>query len=235
MNKLFTITASALLVVLAACSSNKDTNKSVETTPQTASLASVSGIPYSETTVNKKEGKNVLVICSSPRRGGNTDLLADAFVRGAQEAGGKVEKVFLADMNLEFLTEDGANKPLDVPRDNETGQLVEKFLAADVLCMASPTYYMNVNDRMKTFIDATFLAWGDERMGNKEYYYITACAQNSDETAEWCLNGFRGFVMCLPNPTERGYVRAIAMGRAGAVAGTTYIEQAYQLGLNINK
>lgn len=148
----------------------------------------------------------------------NTDLLADAFVRGAQEAGGNVEKVFLADLNLEFLTEGGANKPLDVPRDNETGQLVEKFLAADVLCMASPTYYMNVNDRMKTFIDATFLAWGDERMGNKEYYYITACAQNSDETAEWCLNGFRGFVMCMPNPTERGYVRAIAMGRAGAVA-----------------
>lgn len=235
MNKIFTFTASAMLVVLSACNSNNNTNVAVETTPQTASLASVSGIPYSETTVNKKEGKNVLVISSSPRRGGNTDLLADAFVRGAQEAGGNVEKVFLADMNLEFLTEDGANKPLDVPRDNETGQLVEKFLAADVLCMASPTYYMNVNDRMKTFIDATFLAWGDERMGNKEYYYITACAQNSDETAEWCLNGFRGFVMCMPNPTERGYVRAIAMGRAGAVAGTPYIEQAYQLGLSINK
>ena len=226
---------SALFMVcaLAACTSVPQDAASVPA--KGASLAEVSGIPYSDVTVNKKEGKNVLVISSSPRRGGNTDLLADEFVRGAQEAGGKVEKVFLADLDLVFLTADGANNPHSVPRDNATGQLVEKFLAADVLCMASPTYYMNVNDRMKTFIDATFLAWGDERMGNKEYYYITACAQDADDTAEWCLNGFRGFVMCMPNPTERGSVKATSMGRPGAVAGTRYMDEAYQLGLSINK
>lgn len=230
--KALSLCSISLILALSSCTSSETTEPAIR---QTASLADVSGIPYSETTVNKKEGKRVLVISSSPRRGGNTDLLADEFVRGAKEAGGEVEKVFLADLNLEFLTEEGANQPLNVPRDSETGQLVEKFLAADVLCMASPTYYMNVNDRMKTFIDATFLAWGDERMGNKEYYYITACAQNADETAEWCLNGFRGFVMCMPNPTERGSVKAIAMGRPGAVAGTQYMQQAYQLGLSINK
>ena len=104
-----------------------------------------------------------------------------------------------------------------------------------MVCMASPTYYMNVNDRMKTFIDATYLAWGDPKMGNKEYYYITACAQNSAETAEWCINGFRGFVMCTENPTERGYVSAIAMGRPGAVIGTDYMKQAYELGKTINQ
>ncbi len=233
MNSKITPSALLLLCTLTACTST--TQDTTAPSAQGASLAEVSGIPYSEVTVNKKEGKSVLVISSSPRRGGNTDLLADEFVRGAKEAGGNVEKVFLADMELEFLTADGANKPHDVPRDNATGQLVEKFLAADVLCLASPTYYMNVNDRMKTFIDATFLAWGDERMGNKEYYYITACAQDADDTAEWCLNGFRGFVMCMPNPTERGSVKATSMGRPGAVAGTRYMEQAYQLGLSINK
>ena len=177
----------------------------------------------------------MLVISSSPRRGGNTDLLCDEFVRGAVEAGGNVEKVFLADVDLEFLSEDGANKPHDVSRDNETGILVDKFLAADVVVLASPTYYMNVNDRMKAFIDATYLAWGDERMGNKEYYYITACAQNNDNTAEWCLNGFRGFVMCMPNPTERGSVKAIALGRPGAVKDTKYMQEAYELGKSINQ
>lgn len=230
MKKIFSIAAAALLLLSTSCSGDQST-----AVRETASLANVSGIPFSSTTVNKKEGKRVLVISSSPRRGGNTDLLADEFVKGAIEAGGNVEKVFLSDLNLEFLTADGANSPHDVPRNNETGALVEKFLACDVLCLASPTYYMNVNDRMKTFIDATFLAWGDEKMGNKEYYYITACAQNSLETAEWCLNGFRGFVMCMPNPTERGSVCAIAMGRPGAVEGTEYMKQAYELGLTINK
>ena len=38
--------------------------------------------------------KNILVISSSPRRNGNSDLLCDEFIKGALEAGNKVEKVF---------------------------------------------------------------------------------------------------------------------------------------------
>ncbi len=225
--------ATALLLLAACSESNSD--KTATTQPSSASLATVSGIKYSETTVNPKEEKNVLIISASPRRGGNTDLLADAFVKGATEAGGKVEKIFLPDLDLKFLSEEGANSPKEVARTGDTWMCVEKFLNADVVCLASPTYYMNVSDRMKTFIDATFLAYGDERMGGKEYYYITACADATDETAEWCFNGFRGFVMCLPSATERGYVRAIGMGRAGAVKDTQYETQAYELGKTINK
>lgn len=225
--------ATALLLLAACSESNSD--KTATTQPSSASLATVSGIKYSETTVNPKEEKNVLIISASPRRGGNTDLLADAFVKGATEAGGKVEKIFLPDLDLKFLSEESANSPKEVARTGDTWMCVEKFLNADVVCLASPTYYMNVSDRMKTFIDATFLAYGDERMGGKEYYYITACADATDETAEWCFNGFRGFVMCLPSATERGYVRAIGMGRAGAVKDTQYETQAYELGKTINK
>ena len=36
--------------------------------------------------------KNVLIISTSSRKGSNSDLLADEFLRGAQEAGHKVEK-----------------------------------------------------------------------------------------------------------------------------------------------
>lgn len=231
---IFTALSASLL--MASCASNCDKNNGEKSQNVTASLAVQSGIKVSKTTVNKKDGKKVLVISSSPRKGGNTDLLCDEFVKGATEAGGKVEKIFLADYQLDFLSEVGANKPHDVCRDSsETGRIINKFLEADVVCLASPTYYMNVNDRMKTFIDATYLAWGDPRLGNKEYYYITACAQNSAETAEWCINGFRGFVMCTENPTERGYVSAIGMGRAGAVEGTPFMTEAYNLGKSINE
>lgn len=38
--------------------------------------------------------KKVLIISSSPRKGGNSDLLCDEFMKGAIEAGNEVEKIF---------------------------------------------------------------------------------------------------------------------------------------------
>lgn len=41
--------------------------------------------------------KKVLILSSSPRRGGNSDTLCDEFMRGAMESGNEVEKIFLRD------------------------------------------------------------------------------------------------------------------------------------------
>ena len=41
--------------------------------------------------------KKVLIISSSPRKGGNSDLLCDEFMKGAIETGNEVEKIFLKD------------------------------------------------------------------------------------------------------------------------------------------
>ena len=42
--------------------------------------------------------KKVLIISSSPRKGGNSDLLCDEFMKGALEAGNEVEKMIAADV-----------------------------------------------------------------------------------------------------------------------------------------
>ena len=43
---------------------------------------------------NKVMAKKVLIISSSPRKGGNSDMLCDEFVKGALETGNEVEKIF---------------------------------------------------------------------------------------------------------------------------------------------
>jgi len=40
--------------------------------------------------------KNVLILSGSPRKGGNSDLLCDEFMRGAKEAGNNVTKINVA-------------------------------------------------------------------------------------------------------------------------------------------
>ena len=170
------------------------------------------GIHYSDTSTIKKAHKNVLIISASPRREGNTDLLCDEFARGAKEAGARVEKIFLGDYDIKFL-------------------IVRKMLDADIIVLASPVYFMNINGQMKTLIDRTYSHFMD--LKNKEFYYITACADNAESTADFAITGFRGFVMCLPNPTERGMIKAIGLGRKGSVKGTVFMQQAYELGKGV--
>ena len=46
--------------------------------------------------------KKVLIISSSPRKGGNSETLAEAFAKGAREAGNQVETVSLREKQVGF-------------------------------------------------------------------------------------------------------------------------------------
>lgn len=46
--------------------------------------------------------KSVLIISTSPRKGGNSDTLAEEFARGARETGNQVEKIVLYDKAIGF-------------------------------------------------------------------------------------------------------------------------------------
>ena len=41
--------------------------------------------------------KRVLILSGSPRKGGNSDILCDEFLRGAQDAGHTAEKIRVAE------------------------------------------------------------------------------------------------------------------------------------------
>lgn len=49
--------------------------------------------------------KNVLILSSSPRRGGNSDRLCDAFLQGCKDAGHTVEKIFLKDKHINYTAQ----------------------------------------------------------------------------------------------------------------------------------
>ena len=44
--------------------------------------------------------KKVLVLAGSPRKGGNSDLLCDALIRGARESGNNAEKIYVQDLKI---------------------------------------------------------------------------------------------------------------------------------------
>ena len=101
--------------------------------------------------------KNVLVLSSSPRRGGNSDLLCDQFVIGATESGHRVEKIFLKDKKINYCTGCGTcfNRDKSCPQKDDMTEILEKMVSADVIVMATPVYFYTMCGQMKTLIDRT--------------------------------------------------------------------------------
>lgn len=76
--------------------------------------------------------KKVLIISSSPRKGGNSDALCDEFARGAKDASKEVEKIRLAEKRIKYCTGCYAcnGKGACVQKDDMAG-ILEKMVAAD--------------------------------------------------------------------------------------------------------
>lgn len=230
MNKIISAIAIACLCCgLSSCNKTQETDNHAEVSGVQQNLP-VYKIAQSDTSTINREHKTVLVISASPRRGGNTDILCDEFIRGAKEAGGEVEKIFLDDYKIDFFHEQHEHSADSVSADDQAPVIIEKMANADIIVLSSPVYYMNIDGQLKTLMDRCFRNQG---LGGKEFYYITACADAEDSTAETAIFAFRGFVVCLPNPVERGMVKAIGMGRKGAVEQSRYMQEAYNLGKTI--
>lgn len=230
MNKtLIALAVAGLGCALGSCAGSQETANEAAAAGVEQNLP-VYNIAQSDTSTVNKEHKTVLVLSASPRRGGNTDLLCDEFVRGAREAGGEVEKIFLDDYKIDFFHECHEHSADSVSADDQAPLIIEKMTKADIIVLSSPVYYMNIDGQLKTLMDRCYRNKG---LGGKEFYYITACADAEDSTAETAIFAFRGFVVCLPEPVERGMVKAVGIGRKGAVEQSQYMREAYNLGKTI--
>ena len=144
--------------------------------------------------------KKVLMLSSSPRQGGNSDVLCDEFMKGALEVGNEVEKIFLKDKQINYCTGCSVcsmyGKPC--PQKDDAAEVVEKMIAADVIVMATPVYFYTMCAQMKTLIDRCCARYLEIK--DKEFYFIVAAAESEIRMMERTIDGFRGFLDCLEGP-----------------------------------
>lgn len=176
--------------------------------------------------------KNVLIISSSPRKGGNSDLLCDEFMIGAKESGNNVEKVSLVDKKVGFCNACGAcySTGKCVQKD-AANEIIEKIMKNDVIVLATPTYFYAMSAQLKALIDRTCGVYQDIR--NKEFYVIVTAADNNGKTLERVVDNIRGFFDCLDGAQEKGIILASGVWKKGDVKNTEFIKQAYEMGKNI--
>ncbi|MCR9011868.1 flavodoxin family protein [Gabonibacter chumensis] len=177
--------------------------------------------------------KKILVLSSSPRKGGNSDSLCDELIKGAKEAGHQTEKIFLTDKVIHYCTGCGIcsmyGKPC--PQKDDAAEIVEKMITADVIVMATPVYFYTMSAQMKTMIDRTCTRYTE--INNKEFYFIVTAADTNKQAMERTLEGFRGFLDCLNGAVEKGAIYGTGVWKIGEIEHKPVLKEAYETGKNI--
>ena len=174
--------------------------------------------------------KKILILSSSPRRGGNSDTLCNEFMRGAIESGNEAEKVFLRDKTIHYCTGCSTcslhGKPC--PQKDDAAEIIEKMVAADVIVMATPVYFYTMSAQMKTLIDRCCGLYTE--MKNKEFYFIVTAAEDDRKLMERTVDTFQD---CLENPTIKGVVYGTGVWHVGEIKDKPALREAYEMGKEI--
>ena len=177
--------------------------------------------------------KKVLMLSSSPRQGGNSDVLCDEFMKGALEVGNEVEKIFLKDKQINYCTGCSVcsmyGKPC--PQKDDAAEVVEKMIAADVIVMATPVYFYTMCAQMKTVIDRCCARYLEIK--DKEFYFIVAAAESEIRMMERTIDGFRGFLDCLEGPVEKGVIYGVGAWKVGEIKDKSAMQEAYRMGKDV--
>jgi multimeric flavodoxin WrbA len=96
----------------------------------------------------------VLAIVGSPRPKGNTNYLVDRALEAAAELGAQVEKIDLGKYKVNpCLGHDDCSSFDSCTQKDDAKWILDKFLNADGVILATPVYWYNVSAQMKAFLD----------------------------------------------------------------------------------
>lgn len=177
--------------------------------------------------------KKLLIITSSLRKGSNSDILANAFAKGAEEAGNTVEMISLKGKEIRYCVGCLACQKTErcVLKD-DAAEIAEKVKHADALGFASPVYYYSISGQLKTLLDRLNpLFPSDYRFRD---VYLLSTAQEEDKTAfEGSVTAIQGWVDCFSKARLAGTVFAGGVGAPGEIKGHESLTEAHELGRKI--
>lgn len=190
--------------------------------------------------------KQILILQGGGRPRGNTAQLAQAFARGAREAGHRVDLISLNQIQVNGCL--GCNacryeKPC-VQKD-DFNSLVPKIMEADLLVFASPLYFWTISSKLKALIERFYAIAQEDTdppLGRYERYPQKDCAllmTSADQffwTFEQAVSYYQFALVHYIGFHDRGMLLAGGCGDTNGkprIQETSYLDQAYEFGRTI--
>ncbi len=182
--------------------------------------------------------KKIVILNGSPRHGGNTALLCDAFAAGAASSGHTVVRFDLREMNIHGCLgcmKGGKDSASPCVQKDDMGKIYPEYQEADIVVLASPMYYWSVTSQLKAAFDRLFaVAETDTAYRNPRKDCVMLMAAEGDSPDNWkpVLDYYHALLSHL-GWKDCGTVLAGGVMNVGDIKGSPLLEEARKLGASI--
>ena len=176
----------------------------------------------------------IVVLVGSMRKGGNTDLLAQAFAEGAGKDN-TVEIVSVADYKVNpcigcnsCFTREG-NQCF---QKDDMAEIYKKLKVADIMVIASPVYFYGISAELKAIVDRLHTPMRNGFQVKKLALLLVGAA-----TLPELFDAIKLQYQLVPNffhLEDAGMVLVRGVKDIGDIKSTKALEEAYKLGISIN-
>ena len=176
---------------------------------------------------------NILILSGSPRKGGNIDLLVEAFAKGASQKH-HVEIVSVYDYKVNPCMGCNAcfkNEANACVQNDDMSLIYEKMSRADMLVIASPVYFYGLSAQLKAVIDRFHNPIRDT-FRLKKMALLLVGAATLPELFDSILAQYR---LCLNffKLEDAGRVLVRGVKEKGDIRNADALHEAFQLGSNV--
>jgi multimeric flavodoxin WrbA len=183
--------------------------------------------------------KKILVFMGSPRKKGNSALLAQEAIDGAKAAGAQVESFYLHGMKIKPCTACDAcrrKNQKDCILKDDMAPLYSKLRQAEAIVIATPVYWFTVSAQTKLFMDRWYAMGGDEGYPFKgKKFGIILTYADEDPFRSGAVNALRTFQDAIRflSAEITGMVYGSAWKAGEIKKNKTLLKKARQLGKDL--
>ncbi|MCL2766072.1 MAG: flavodoxin family protein [Peptococcaceae bacterium] len=183
--------------------------------------------------------KNILVINSSPRANGNTEILCDAFIEGAQESGHQANKINLRELKIGVCLgcyKCFAKKGEPCVQKDDMDKIYTSLNEADTVVFASPVYWWQFNAQMKTVIDrllAVYATAENMQIPKRDCLMLIAGEDKRQENFSQIISYYKYCMIDNMKWQDKGMVLAGGVNKKGEVTETPFVAEARNLGKSL--
>ncbi|MEN6461430.1 MAG: flavodoxin family protein [Syntrophomonas sp.] len=176
--------------------------------------------------------KKILVLTGSPRKGGNSDLLADAFIKSAEASGHKVTKFECGHKNIKPCTACNAcySKESACVFGDDFNELAPLLEHSDMIVLATPMYWFTFPAQLKAGLDKMYALLVGGRQSSIQESMLLVCGECGEESDFDGLIKTYQAIAFYEKWKDAGVLVAPAVLEKGDILKTDFLEKAEHMG-----